>query len=679
MTRTTTSLLILLLIAPLDNMLWGQTESTSLSGPDVFNVSYADSPCISPDGRWISYTHVKANRDNDRFERSFALYDTTVSDLSTFQEKYSFTGKPAWTSDSRQFAISARLREQHFIALFDAGGRKPTSLIPTDAAAEHLTWSRDNEQLIYGSFVKKPQERLVKLPAKEEVKDWAPPVIEIDRTIYRRDGKGYLRHGNTQLFHLDVASKTITQLTSDKYDHPGPYSWIDEAQFVFAATLYEGWEHEPRNDHIYLVDVPTKTVSAVTNFGGVMSHPSASPSGNSVAFLGYVDKGNSYQQTDLHVLNLDSGNIVNHTREFDRSINSHTWLDEDTLYLQFDDHGVGKIGSLALSTHEMTEQASDVGGISIGRPYQGGTFSVSVKGDLVFPEAALDRPAEIALIKADNKQLISNVTTELTRERTVCPVERFTYKSSFDNRPIDGWAVFPPDFNRTEQKNYPLILEIHGGPFANYGSRFAMEPQLYASLGFIVVYSNPRGSTGYGEEFAQLIDKDYPQEGDFQDLMSAVDYSIEHFQADEDRLYVTGGSGGGILTAWLVCKTDRFKAAISQKPVINWETLAYTSDGYLYFTKYWFDGTPTQVPEEYSRRSPLSYVDKVTTPTMLMTGEQDWRTPITEAEQFYQGLKLNKVDTVLIRVPDSSHSIAARPSRIWMKVNYVNAWFNKYR
>ena len=178
---------------------------------------------------------------------------------------------------------------------------------------------------------------------------------------------------------------------------------------------------------------------------------------------------------------------------------------------------------------------------------------------------------------------------------------------------------------------------------------------------------------------SQLINKNYPQQGDFEDLMSAIDHSIEHFSADEDRLYVTGGSGGGILTAWLVGKTDRFKAAVSQKPVINWETLAYTSDGYIYFTKYWFDGPPTNAPDEYRERSPLSYVDKITTPTMLMTGEEDYRTPITEAEQFYQALQLHQVDTMLVRVPKSSHSIAARPSRIWMKLDYITNWFDRYK
>ena len=219
---------------------------------------------------------------------------------------------------------------------------------------------------------------------------------------------------------------------------------------------------------------------------------------------------------------------------------------------------------------------------------------------------------------------------------------------------------------------------IHGGPFANYGDRFSAEMQYYAAAGYVVVYINPRGSTSYGQEFANLIHHAYPGP-DYDDLMEGVDAVIERGYIDSKNLFVTGGSGGGVLTAWIVGKTDRFRAAVAAKPVINWYSFVLTSDGYPFFNRYWFPGEPWKNAEHYLRRSPISLVGNVTTPTMLMTGEDDHRTPISESEQFYQALKLRKVETVLVRVPGASHAIIKRPSRLIAKVQHILKWFEMHR
>jgi dipeptidyl aminopeptidase/acylaminoacyl peptidase len=222
-------------------------------------------------------------------------------------------------------------------------------------------------------------------------------------------------------------------------------------------------------------------------------------------------------------------------------------------------------------------------------------------------------------------------------------------------------------------------LEIHGGPFANYGDRFTAEIQLYAAAGYVVLYTNPRGSTSYGEEFGNLIHHAYPSQ-DYDDLMSGVDAVIDLGYIDESNLFVTGGSGGGVLSSWIVGHTDRFAAAVVQKPVINWYSFVLTSDFYPRFAKYWFPGMPWDNLEHYMSRSPLSYVGNVTTPTMLLTGEADHRTPMSESEQFYQGLKLaRKTDAALVRIPDAPHGIANRPSNLIAKVAHILAWFDKYR
>jgi acylaminoacyl-peptidase len=237
-------------------------------------------------------------------------------------------------------------------------------------------------------------------------------------------------------------------------------------------------------------------------------------------------------------------------------------------------------------------------------------------------------------------------------------------------------VVTPPDFDRS--RKYPLVLEIHGGPFAAYGPSFAVDMQRYAAEGYVVLYTNPRGSTSYGAEFANQIHHNYPGQ-DYDDLISGVDAVLAEGYVDPENLFVTGGSGGGVLTAWIVGKTDRFRAAVVAKPVINWASFALTSDGGSFYSKYWFASAPWEDPDAYWKRSPLSLVGNVTTPTMLLTGESDYRTPISESEQYYSALKLRKVDTVMVRIPGASHGIQARPSNMIAKIDNILAWFERYR
>ncbi len=249
--------------------------------------------------------------------------------------------------------------------------------------------------------------------------------------------------------------------------------------------------------------------------------------------------------------------------------------------------------------------------------------------------------------------------------------------SSFDQIPIDAWLVMPPNFDGS--KKYPMILEIHGGPFASYGPYFSTDNQLYAAAGYVVLYVNPRGSTSYGDKFANFIHHAYPGH-DYDDLMSAVDAAIAKGFVDPDNLFVTGGSGGGVLTAWIVGSTDRFRAAATQKPVINWTSTALTTDIYTFIPKYWFAKPPWEDPQGYWKRSPLSLVGAVKTPTLVVVGDQDLRTPVSDAEQYYQALQLRGVPTALVKVPGASHGgLAARPSQSAAKASAILAWFEQFR
>jgi acylaminoacyl-peptidase len=397
-----------------------------------------------------------------------------------------------------------------------------------------------------------------------------------------------------------------------------------------------------------------------------------------LAWTGFDDGRISYQRSLLYVMPLAGGEPRELVADLDRDLNAPSWSpDGRSLIVESDDRGRTRLLRVPFAAGGPAEVlVDDLGGTSWSRPYPGGSFSQSRAGRLAYTSVSPSRPAEVALFEPGRKaRVLTALNADFLDRRQLGAVEELTVRSAADGRDIQAWLVKPPGFEAGQR--YPLILEIHGGPFANYGPRFAMEMQLYAAAGYLVLYVNPRGSTSYGEAFANLIHHDYPGQ-DYDDLLSAVDAVIEAGQADPGRLYVTGGSGGGVLTAWIVGSTDRFKAAVVQKPVINWTSFALTADLPNYFARYWFASTPWEDPEAYWRRSPLSRVGKVSTPTMLLTGEQDLRTPIAESEQFYHALKLRGVDTLLVRVPGAPHALDLRPSQLAARSQAILAWFARY-
>jgi acylaminoacyl-peptidase len=376
-------------------------------------------------------------------------------------------------------------------------------------------------------------------------------------------------------------------------------------------------------------------------------------------------------------MDIDGKNSRVVTSAFDRDVDDPRWAnDSRTLYFTYDEHGVRKLGLTSLDGKVRTV-AEGLGGTDLGRPYTSGGFSVARNGRAAFVHNTPGRPADVATATGSGgARVLTALNDDLLGNKTLGAVRELNWKSSKDQRPIQGWVITPPDFDPA--KKYPLILEIHGGPFAAYGPNYTSELQLFAAAGYVVLYANPRGSTSYGAEFGNLIHHAYPG-NDYDDLMSGVDALIAEGNVDTDNLFVTGGSGGGVLTAWIVGKTDRFRAAVVAKPVINWSSFVLTADFSPFFYRYWFGAQPWEQPQEYWRRSPLSLVGNVKTPTMLLTGEADYRTPIGESEQYYQALKLRKIDTMMVRIPEASHGMTSRPSNLIAKVDNILAWFARYR
>ncbi len=680
---------------------------------DVFELEFASDPQVSPDGQQVAFVRNSMDIMTDRQRGRLWKVDVNGRNLQPLTAGDGQESQPRWSHDGTRLAyVCRRDGRSHLMVLWIATGQT-ASLAQLPNSPDDLAWSYDDEHIAFTMLVPEKRPPFVKLPEKPEGAKWADSPKVIDRAQYRVDGQGILKDGFKHVFVVSASGGTPQQLTSGPYHHRGPLAWTrDNKHLLFSANRNDDWEYQRRESELYSVAVDGGPLKRLTHRNGPDDTPAVHPNNELIAFTGYDDGRHGYQVRRLYVMQRDGSQVRLVSDKFDRDVSNPVWSSDGAgLYFQYDDQGTTKLGHITLDGTVQTV-ATHVGGTTLGRPYASGSFSVrglSGGGDLVaFTYSTPEHPADVAIVEVGpNRQAaaprdgekaaasgntiqpastaraavlapqrLTQLNADLLSQRTLGETETIWYKSSFDGEKIQGWIVKPPGFD--PKKKYPLVLEIHGGPFANYGDRFSMDMQLYAAAGYVVLYTNPRGSTGYGQRFADLIHYNYPCEGDFQDLMSGVDEVIRRGYVDPDRLYVTGGSGGGILTAWLVGKTDRFKAAVSQKPVINWYSWVLTSDYYTYFAYYWFPGPPWEHVAHYLERSPLSLVGNVKTPTMLITGELDYRTPMSESEQYYQALRLRKVDTMLVRIPEASHNFDDRPSRMMMKVAYILKWFEQY-
>jgi dipeptidyl aminopeptidase/acylaminoacyl peptidase len=658
-------------------------DARRLHSIDVFQLAYADDVQISPDGRQIVYVRVSHDIMTDRVRRNLWIIDADGTNNRPLRSEDHNFSSPRWSPDGTRLAYvsAADGSPQLYVRWMDSG--QTALLTNLTEAPDSITWSPDGKSIAFTQFVHAEKEPLASPPRKPEGASWAPPVKVIDTVTYRIDGAGYLEAGFKHLFIVSAEGGTARQLTDGNFNDDGPLSFTpDGRQIYFSANRGVDWELNPQDSEVFCVDVESLQLTQLTHRQGPDNSPVVSPDGRNVAYLGYDDRFQGYQVTHLYIADPDGGNSRVVAADFDRDIADPKWAaDSRGLYFTYDDRGVRKLGHVTLDGKVRTF-AEGIGGTDLGRPYTTGSFSVARNGRAAFVHDTPARPADVATAslsggRAGGLRVLTALNDDLLGVKTLGAVRELTWKSSKDQREIQGWVITPPDFDPA--KKYPLILEIHGGPFAAYGPDYATELQLYAAAGYLVLYANPRGSTSYGEEFGNLIHHAYPGD-DYFDLMSGVDALIAEGHVDADNLFVTGGSGGGVLTAWIVGKTDRFRAAVVAKPVINWSSFVLTSDFNNFFYKYWFGAMPWEEPQEYWRRSPLSLVGNVRTPTMLITGEADYRTPIEESEQYYQALKLRKIDTVMVRIPEASHGgMVSRPSNLIAKVDNILAWFGRYR
>ena len=641
---------------------------------DIFNLEYVSEVQVSPNGKHIAYVRRSNDimSDSSRANVWLASVDGKSNRplLSSKKNYYSIR----WSPDGSRLAYLSNEegKPQLYVRWMDTG---QTALVTNvTSSPSNITWSPDGKHIAFTMSVDAKEKPLdVKMPKKPDGAKWSPSFQYITKARYQADGRGILEPAYTHVFIVPSDGGTARQLTSGNYHHNGRLSCSpDSDKIYFSANRSDNWEYEPVEGDIFSVDM-MGNIEQLTNDKGLESSPVVSPDGKYIAYARRDDEKVMYKNSYLYVMKSDGTDAKNLTKDVDNSVSNFHWKDNKHVYFQQSVRGLAQVDVVSLSG-SVKAVAKGLGGTTLGRPYVFGTYH-AVDDVVAYTKGRTDRPADLYVTTRNERQLTA-LNEDVLGHKQLGEVKEIVYPSSIDGEEIQGWYILPPNYDSS--KTYPLILEIHGGPNLAYGPVFTAELQRMAAEGYVVFYDNHRGSTGYGERFALLLQGKYSSEYDFSDHMSGVDALIEKGIADPERLFITGGSAGGIASAYAIGLTNRFKAAVVAKPVINWLSKVLTADSGLYQIPFQFPGKPWDNVEHYWKRSPLSLVGNVTTPTMLITGVEDKRTPMSETEQFYQALKIQKVDSVLVKVPGSPHGIASKPSRMIGKVENILAWFKKY-
>ncbi|MHA7858161.1 MAG: prolyl oligopeptidase family serine peptidase [Henriciella sp.] len=655
----------------------GADDSRKFTAERVFDIEYASDPQISPDGETIVYVRRSMDKLTDRDRGDLWTIDVKSGDHRPLITGGASAGAPRWSPDGTKLIYTTATDGKPDLRLYYFDSDRSVSLGQFSAGPGNAAWSPDGNTIAFTMFTPGQTPSFAKPPAAPEGATWSEPVRVFDDLQFRFDGAGYLKEGATHVYTLPVDGGTPRQITSGDADFGSP-TWLGNDTLLVVGNDAEDRDLDPIESEIYAVNLSDLSRTALTTRDGPDLAPSVSPDGSQIAYLGYDDLIKSYQQADLYVMNADGSEVTELASDFDRGFSSVTWHPNGrSLIAQIENAGVIDVISVSMEG-EVETLVTNVGGTSIGRPYAAGSFTVSDtrRPVIAYTAGSTDRPAEIAITGSRiNDRILTDLNSDLLDHLDMATIEEIKVPSRHDGLEIEAWVALPHGFEA--DGSAPMIMEIHGGPFAMYGPYFASEIQRFAAEGYVTVYVNPRGSTGYGADFAMAIDLAYPGY-DYEDLMSVVDELVARDYVSSERLFVTGGSGGGILTAWIVGQTDRFAAAATVKPVINWMTMALSADIAQFVRRHWIRSDPWENPSAFLDRSPIMLIENVVTPTLVMVGEEDWRTPTWEAEQFYTALKLNGVDTALIRVPGSPHYIAGRPSRLIAKTDNIMGWFAKY-
>jgi len=676
---------------------------------DLFKFVWIADAQISPDGSRVVFVRVWVNQKADRYDT--ALWIVPTNGGPTVEKPRQLTagprdGNPRWSPDGKTLAFNRSAEKegrpqppQIYLLSLDGGEARP--LTDTPRGAGGFEWSPDGKTIAFSSTDDGKKEKEKPNPEDAEPKDKAPEHVSdvrvISKAVYRANGGGYLNpKAHAHLWTVSVPSATADQpkakqITRGNFDE-GNLSWSpDGSRIYFVARRVAEPYYETAHTDLYSVTPDGSDERKLLSFDGGMRDYTFSNDGKRIAFGGVAGHKpvQSYTQPDLFVSNNEAGaSPKNLTASYDFDIgggiggDQHAprggspggvlWSKDDRwIYVNVAEHGAanlkridsatGKVEALTTGNHEIISYTATPDASKMAL-----LISTSTNiGDVFLLDTATGKLTQL-----------TRVNDEFFAQLNLTDPEEIWY-TSFDGKKIQAWIQKPPNFDPS--KKYPFILEIHGGPHSAYGFTFTHEFQWMAAKGYVVLYTNPRGSTSYGQDFGNIIQYNYPGD-DYKDLMAGVDEVVKRGYIDTKKMGVTGGSGGGVLTNWTVGHTTRFAAAVSQRSIADWSGFWYTADFWLYMPT-WFRAAPWEDPKDFTNRSPITYVKNITTPMMFIEGEADYRTPPADGgEIMFRALKYRKIPTVMVRFPNESHELS-RSGAPWHRIErlqHIVNWFDKY-
>ena len=646
-----------------------------LTDDRYFDLERVSNSQISPDGARIVYTRQQANKIEDRWDSVLWIVNADGG-----QNRFLAKGSnPRWSSDGKRILYIADGEPrgpQIFVRWIDTEGAATQVTHAIDKVAD-AHWSPDGKSIVFSMFVPEKDTWNVGMPAAPQGAHWmgAPRIVE--SLHYRQDQVGFLEDGHTHLFVVPADGGAPPQLTTGKWSAGAgelrgavAIDWTpDSKAIVFEADRSADSDLHYQTSQLLVADVASGVIRELVAQPGSWGRPAVSPDGKSVAFTGYPQSKRTHSVADLYVIPFSGGEMRKISGDYDRDPLTLRWApDSAGVYFDAEDHGSrnaqfvslagGGVKAVTTGVHVLTMDSASSDLMAVG------TYSDPENP----PEVVrynLRRPGEMTRLTSINAGLLAGIHLGKT--------EAIDFHSS-GNTSVQGWVVKPPDFDPA--KKYPLILEIHGGPFSMYSVAFNYMFQNFAANDFVVLYVNPRGSTGYGTAFSGGIDHNYPGP-DYDDLMAGVDTTIGKGFVDTSHMYVSGCSGGGVLSSWVIGHTDRFAAAAVRCPVIDWLSMTGNTDiplfTYSFFQKPFWDD-----PSDWLSHSSVMAVGKVTTPTLLMTGVLDRRTPMPQTEEYYAALKVRGVPVRLLQFEGEYHGTGSKPSNFIRTQLYMMSWFRKW-
>jgi dipeptidyl aminopeptidase/acylaminoacyl peptidase len=637
-----------------------------------FQMESVSSPALSPDGMTVLFSRGYVDMTRDQNRSNLWMIGINGERLRQLTDGAWADSSPVWSPDGKRIAFLSDRSGSSQLHVMWIDTRESLQLTRLERAPGSITWSPDGKVIAFTGFVPDDSPILgVRLPELPRGAQLARGATVVDRPSWASDGSGPTPRGYTHLFTIDASvGGTPRQVTAGNFNHSAP-SWSADGKTVFVSGIRKPDAEYLLGDYeIYAVSLADGVITPLTDRKGPDSGPETSPDGKWIAYTGYDQQNFTSHLSSLYMMDSAGGKKRLWVGSLPSSPSNVAWAPD----------GSGVYYSMQMEGEENTwfapaDQGLPPKKITNGTHVLSG-LSFAKNGQAVGVRSSFKQPGELvafALSKPSDARVLVDVNDDVLDRIQLADAEELWFTAP-DGVKAQGWLMKPANFDPS--KKYPMVLWIHGGPWSMYNVGWSWAYQNFAANGYAVLWTNPRGSTGYGQQFVNGIQHSYPG-GDYEDLMAGVDAAIKKGFIDPENLFVCGGSGGGVLTAWIVGHTNRFRAAVSMRPVINWHSFVGTTDGtgwYRQFKKY-----PWEDPMEYAVRSPLHYVGNVTTPTMLMTGEADLRTPISQSEEFYRALKvLRKADTLMVRMPDEFHGWR-RPSHQLLQQLYLMAWFEKYR